>query len=101
MLRLCKLVLCWISLLKAVLHARHNANLFGKFPYLNGKYRQMDMSDLDIRTVRDWAVFIALRSTGQGKNGKIAWNNFQTKYNTSLSQFCKKCSDTIMCPSTV
>ena len=34
------------------------------------------MSGLDLRLVRDWAVFTALSSAGQGVNREAAWSRY-------------------------
>ena len=48
----------------ALLHARHNTQPFSKFAFVDGKYRQFDMTELNITNMRDWAMFIALSSAG-------------------------------------
>ena len=47
-----------------------------QFGFLEGKYRHYDMSGLDLRLVRDWAVFTALSSAGQGVNREAAWSRY-------------------------
>ena len=48
----------------ALLHARHNTKPFSKFKFLDGEYREYDMSRLNISKLRDWAIYIALTSSG-------------------------------------
>ena len=42
-----------------------------------GKYQDEDMSGLDITTVRDYATFMALSATGQGRGGEAAIARFE------------------------
>ena len=53
-----------------------NSNPVLQFGFLAGQYRHYDMSGLDMRLVRDWAVFTALSSAGQGTNREAAWSSF-------------------------
>lgn len=74
----------------ALLHARHNSELFSKFTFLRDEYKNFDMSRLDITNVRDWATFLALSSSGQGVNGEVAWSKYLNKTgNTKLRDLCK------------
>ena len=55
-----------VSVCKSVLlHARHNTSPFSKFAFVKGKYKEYDMSSLNITNNRDWAMMIALTSAGQ------------------------------------
>jgi len=73
----------------ALLHARHNSDLFSKFSFLRGEYKDMDLGWLDITNVRDFAAFVAIRSAGQGINGDKAWNSFSEKFGTkNISDYC-------------
>ena len=58
-----------------LLHVYHNSEPFGKFPFLRGEYKEMDMSDLNLEVTKEYALYIALRSSGQGKNKEV-----NTKY---------------------
>ena len=50
----------------------------------------MDMSELDITNVRDYATFMALTSNSQGKNGDVALQKFNEKLgNSSWNSYCK------------
>ena len=55
-----------------------------------GKYRENDMAELDITITRDYAMFMALSSNKQGKNGNIALDNFYKNIgNYTLPEYCK------------
>merc|ERR1719483_168253 len=74
----------------ALLHARHNSEPFSKFSFLRGDYKNYDLSSLDITNVRDFSVFMAVSSAGQGKGGEMAWQNYIKKEKgIELSQLCK------------
>lgn len=48
------------------------------------------MSGLDLTSVRDWAMFVALGSSGQGRNSEAAWRSYLNKTGgTRLEDFCK------------
>ena len=48
------------------------------------------MSGLDLRLVRDWAVFTALSSAGQGTNREAAWSRYLNNTGgTPLAELCK------------
>ena len=56
-----------------------------------GKYREYDMAELDMTNTRDYAMFMALTSSNQGKNGNIALATFYKKTgNSSWSEYCKE-----------
>jgi len=63
----------------ALLHCMHNAERFSKLAFGMGSYKHEDMSALDITKVRDYATFMALTSTKQGKNGQEALDRFMEK----------------------
>jgi len=75
----------------ALLHARHNAEHFSKFAFLKGDYSTYDLGSLDITNVRDFSVFMAVSSAGQGVKGDVAWGNYLEKENgKKLSELCEK-----------
>ena len=37
-----------------------------------GKYKEMDMSGFKLSKTRDYAVYLALKSSGQGKGEKVS-----------------------------
>ena len=45
------------------------------------------MSGLDLRLVRDWAVFTALSSAGQGLNREAAWSSFLNKTEEGVQNY--------------
>ena len=58
-----------------------------QFGFLEGKYRHYDMSGLDLRLVRDWAMFTALSSAGQGLNREAAWSSFLNKTEEAVKEY--------------
>ena len=61
-----------------------------QFAFLRGEYAQYDMSGLDLRLVRDWAVFTALSSARQGTNREAAWSRYLNNTGgTPLAELCK------------
>ena len=38
---------------------------------MDGKYKELDMSGLKLSKTRDYAVYLALKSSGQGKGEKV------------------------------
>ena len=74
----------------ALLHARHNMDVFSKYTFLKGNYTNYSMEDLDLTNVRDWAMYIALSSADQGQHGDIAWDNFINKTGgRPLREYCR------------
>ena len=72
------------------LSLRHNAEPFSKFAFAMGKYRENDMAELDITITRDYAMFMALSSNNQGKNGNIALDNLHKNIgNSTWPEYCK------------
>ena len=45
------------------------SNLF--FSFMAGKYKELDMSGLKLSKTRDYAVYLALKSSGQGIGEKV------------------------------
>jgi len=73
-----------------LLHAMHNVEPFSKFSFLRGEYSTYDLSSLDITNVRDYSIFMAVSSAGQGVHGELAMKNFSKKQNgKKLSDLCK------------
>ena len=62
-----------------------------QFAFLRGEYAQYDMSGLDLRLVRDWAMFTALSSAGQGTNREAAWSRYLN--NTGGAPLAELCRD--------
>ena len=55
-----------------------------------GKYRENDMAELNITITRDYAMFMALSSNNQGKNGNIALDNlYKNIGNSTWPEYCK------------
>jgi len=73
----------------ALCHARHNADPFSKFKFLQGEYEDWDMSRLDLTNVRDYAMYMAVASSSQGRYTGQAMKNFYLKENsTSFEKLC-------------
>ena len=73
-----------------LLHARHNADPFSKFTFIDGGYADWDLSRLDITNVRDYAMYMAITSAGQGRNQEQALKNYEEKEKgVSLNKLCK------------
>ena len=53
----------------------HNGELFSKNAFSAGHYKNQDMSEFNMTNERDYAAYMALMSSGQGKNGKKALEN--------------------------
>ena len=68
-----------------------NSDPVAQFGFLAGQYRHYDMSGLDLRLVRDWAVFTALSSAGQGTNREAAWSRYLN--NTGGAPLAELCSN--------
>ena len=48
------------------------------------------MSGLDLRLVRDWAMFTALSSADQGTNREAAWNRYLNNTGGAhLAELCR------------
>ena len=56
----------------ALLHCYHHDRLFSKFAFGMGKYIDLDMAELDLTKVRDYATYLALTANSQGKGGETA-----------------------------
>ena len=39
---------------------------------MDGKYKELDMSGLKLSKTQDYAVYLALKSSGQGKGEKVS-----------------------------
>ena len=71
--------------------------MYVQFAFLRGEYVQYDMSGLDLRLVRDWAVFAALSPAGQGTNREAAWSRYLNNTGGApLAELCKKISRTTL-----
>ena len=65
-----------------------------QFAFLRGEYAQYDMSGLDLRLVRDWAMFTALSFAGQGTNRETAWTRYLNNTGgTPLAELCRNMTD--------
>ena len=67
----------------------HNAELFSKNAFSAGLYRNKDMVDLDMTNERDYATYMALVSSGQGKNSEKMLENLKNKLgNKTWIEYC-------------
>ena len=85
-----KIIIC-VNTSSLTFNCRHNAEPFSKLAFGMGKYREYDMENLDITITRDYAMFMALSSNNQGKNGTLALETFSRKLgNSSWLEYCKE-----------
>jgi len=79
----------------ALLHARHNSEPFSKFTFLRGEYSERNMSKMDITNLRDYAMYMAISSSGQGKDTSQALENYKAKEDgIPLNKLCRGKEDT-------
>ena len=55
----------------------HNEKRFSKFAFGFGKYKDENMTELDITKIRDFATFMALTSNNQGTGGEVPLKKFK------------------------
>merc|ERR1711874_189963 len=72
-----------------LLHVFHNADRFSKFSFISGKYKELDMRELNITQVRDFSTYIALRSAGQGIGRQELETRLSIGGDGSLADLCK------------
>ena len=73
----------------ALLHCMHNPERFSKLAFGLGKYIDLDMSDLDLTKVRDFATYLALTANSQGKGGERALARLKESLGEKTwSQYC-------------
>ena len=78
------------KLYKSPLYFSHNAELFSKNAFSAGAYKTKDMGDLDMTNERDYATYMALVSSGQGKNSQKMLENLQAKLgNKTWIEYCR------------
>ena len=74
---------------------RHNAQPFSKFTFLRGEYSGRNMAKMDITNLRDYAMYMAIASSGQGRNTSQAIENFKVKEGgVPLRKVCEERDDT-------
>ena len=75
----------------ALLHCMHNPELFSKLAFEIGKYTDLDMAELDLTVVRDYATYIALTANSQGKGGEKALARLREKLGEkSWAEHCSR-----------
>merc|ERR1719342_998762 len=73
-----------------VLHCFHNAELFSKNAFSAGKYKNQDLGELDMTNERDYATYMALVSSGQGKNSDKMLEKLRTTLGSkSWAEYCR------------
>ena len=73
-----------------LLHAWHTYEPFSKFFFLNGSYKDWDLGTLDITNARDYSMYMAISSAGQGRNQDQALRSYQEKEKgVLLHQLCQ------------
>ena len=73
-----------------LLYFSHNAELFSKNAFSAGLYKNKDMVDLDMTNERDYATYMALVSSGQGKNSEKMLENLKSKLgNKTWIEYCR------------
>eukprot|EP00051_Salpingoeca_urceolata_P019013 m.272287 g.272287 ORF g.272287 m.272287 type:complete len:848 (+) comp19330_c0_seq1:56-2599(+) len=68
------------------IHVYHSPDRFNKWSMGQGEYDDFDLDTLDLRVVRDYATYIALRGSGRGHNGDGAL----ARVGGSLRNVCKR-----------
>ena len=72
------------------LYFSHNAELFSKNAFSAGSYINKDMAELDMTNERDYATYMALVSSGQGKNSEKMLEKLKTKLgNKTWIEYCR------------
>ena len=67
----------------------HNGELFSKNAFSAGKYKDLDMGELDMTNERDYATVMALMANNQGKNGDKALERLkQSLDNKTWVEYC-------------
>ena len=56
----------------ALLHCMHNDDRFSKLAFAMLHYIDLDMAELDLTKVRDFATYLALTANSQGRGGERA-----------------------------
>ena len=64
--------------------------MFSKNAFTAGKYINQDLGELDMTNERDYATYMALVSSGQGKNSEKMLEKLKAKLgNKSWSEYCR------------
>ena len=73
----------------ALLHCMHNPELFSKHAFAVLEYIDLDLAELDLTVVRDYATYIALTANSQGKGGEKALARLREKLGgKSWAEYC-------------
>ena len=76
----------------ALLHCMHNPDLFSKLAFGMGQYVDLDMAELDLTKVRDYATYVALTANSQGKGGEAALSRLKERLGEK--SWAEHCSQT-------
>ena len=81
----------------ALLHCMHNPELFSKLAFEIGKYTDLDMAELDLTKVRDYATYLALTANSQGKGGERALARLKESLGEkSWAQHCSRTKEPVV-----
>ena len=70
------------------LHCFQNSDRFSKLAFGLGQYKDLDMSNLDLTEAEDFATYMALRSSGQGKGIEELDKKYNITGDGSLRNLC-------------
>ena len=64
--------------------------MFSKNAFMAGHYKDLDLSEMDMTNERDYAAYMALVSSGQGKNHEMMKTRLeQSLGGGSWQEYCK------------
>ena len=64
--------------------------MFSKNAFMSGHYKSLDLSEMDLTNERDYAVYMALVSSGQGTNSERMRRRLeQSLGGGSWQEYCK------------
>ncbi|XP_023347923.1 uncharacterized protein LOC111716674 isoform X2 [Eurytemora carolleeae] len=75
------------------LHVFHGSDRFSKFEFVDGRYKEFNMTGLKLSKARDFAIFLALKSSGQGIGEQEVSARYSIGGDGSLANVCKMDAD--------
>ena len=64
--------------------------MFSKNAFMAGHYKDLDLSEMDMTNERDYAAYMALVSSGQGRNSEMMKTRLeQSLGGGSWQEYCK------------
>jgi hypothetical protein len=67
---------------------------FSKFAFMKGNYSMFNLAELDITNTRDYAMFMAIVSAGQGVGAQEAYAAYTKRVDgTPLYQLCMRAAN--------